>query len=210
MIRMLMFRHAESEKNLRHDIVTGRCSDSPLSANGIVQARSLGLRFMLDSYKPSWVFMSPAIRCLQTHDMALMVAGLNIRLTKIDDDLQELDQGIAGNKPRSEMYDTETIKKINADSLNFKFEGGESQAEVEQRMMRFLKRVENLNIEKGIVDVLVFSHGLALRCLLRGILDYPAKNNFFHIINLENAHAMELVFEDMYGKWKLSRYNVKC
>lgn len=207
MIEIRWYRHAESVRNMSPHIIGGRSTTTPLSDTGRTQAFSLGVKLMKEDYRPDYVVSSPAVRCMETAKTSMGMIGIKPTLINIHDGIQELAQGVAEGGIRAEFYNPETLKIINADNHNFKFEGGESQKEVEIRMMQALEEVRAILERDNLQKAVVFSHGQAMRCLLRGILDYPASTNFYHIMNIQNAHGYELVLDDKYKMWKLSRYN---
>jgi broad specificity phosphatase PhoE len=206
MLEVRWYRHAESERNTSPHIIGGRSTLSPLSDNGKQQAHKLGRKFKSEGYFPDFVYSSPALRCKETARISMEEIG-GEDLIEIHDGIQELDQGIAEGGVRAEFYNPETLKIINKDNHNFKFENGESQKEVEVRMLKALDDVKQRLEKNGKAKAIVFSHGMAMRCLLRGILDYPAKTNFYNMMNIHNAHGYELILDDKYHMWKLSRYN---
>jgi broad specificity phosphatase PhoE len=108
-------------------------------------------------------------------------------------------------KDRSKTYTKEVIDQINADVWNFSPPNGESQHQVEERMLDFVTSVvrplwaEN----KKEQHVVVMGHGLAFKCLLRGILNFDAENTTR--IQLENTSITELGLNDK--GWHLIRLN---
>ena len=101
----------------------------------------------------------------------------------------DLDQGEWESQPRDQIYTPETLAKINADNFNFTPPNGESQKTVEDRMYSF---VENnlLGIYPEAQTVGIFSHGMAIKCLLRRILD--SKSGMTYKIDLENTSITRL------------------
>lgn len=207
MIEIRLYRHAESERNLHPEIIGGRSTNTPLSENGLKQAKALGEKLLQEQYTPSLIVSSPALRCIQTSQISMDVLGICKDLIIIRDGIQELDQGVAEGGIRLHYYNAETLKEINSNNHNFKFDGGESQKEVEIRMLKALEEVKDMLVDEGRKKATIFTHGMAMRCLLRGILDYPARSTFFHTGNIKNAHGMELIFDEGTHMWKLSKYN---
>lgn len=207
MLEIRFYRHAESEMNLSPHIIGGRSTETPLSKIGLAQALELGIKLRSEGYNPDIIISSPAIRCLKTAEISMGMIGREIEDIRINNEIQELDQGIAEGGVRAEFYNPETLKILNSDNHNFKFEGGESQKEVEVRMLKVLEETREELEATGRQKAVIFSHGMAMRCLLRGVLDFPARSNFFHMMNIHNAHGIELILDDKYHMWKLSRYN---
>ncbi|NJL15253.1 MAG: histidine phosphatase family protein [Microscillaceae bacterium] len=85
--------------------------------------------------------------------------------------LLELSQGEWEGQGRAEKYDEATMQRLREDVWNFKAPGGESQKEVEIRMVGFLEQL-HANIKEEEARIAIVSHGLAIKCLLRGLLNF--------------------------------------
>ncbi len=163
------FRHAQSEANLQPHIVGGRSNHSPLSETGREQAARLGLYIADHLPEPDFVHATPAVRTQQTARIALYAARLE-RPLRIEDDLQELDQGMAEGRPRSEVYTQETFARIDAEGLDFKHEGGQSLRELGMQGVAWIDRAFMSHAAGTIVYV--FGHGMAIRSLVGNILGW--------------------------------------
>ena len=89
------------------------------------------------------------------------------------DELLELDMGEFAGKPRAEIYTKERLDEIGRDVWNFKPPGGESQREVEERVMRVIDEIKDTH-ESGVS--LVVYHGLAIKCHVAPPARQPARD----------------------------------
>ncbi|MEI6621377.1 MAG: histidine phosphatase family protein [Actinomycetes bacterium] len=159
--RVLLVRHGESVANTRPHIIGGRSNHSPLTSTGQQQATRLGRGLAACGYQPEVVYSSPAVRTVQTAESAMAAMGFQARV-QLDDRLQELDQGQWTGRLRENAYTPESALLIAAHGVDFAAPGGESMRAVGLRMLQWLKSVED---EHPNVQVLVFAHGMATRCL---------------------------------------------
>ena len=105
------------------------------------------------------------------------------------DELLELVMGEFAGKPRAEIYTKERLDEIGRDVWNFKPPGGESQREVEERVMRVIVEIKDTH-ESGVS--LVVYHGLAIKCTLRHLLD--SRPEMSRKIETENCSISHVAF----------------
>ncbi|CAI5971279.1 unnamed protein product [Closterium sp. NIES-64] len=150
-----IIRHGEAAHNVS-PLIGGRSHDAPLTALGQQQAKLLGaylreyagLRF-------DAIFSSPIERSKQTAILVCQEIGEVESRIQYSDELQELSQGTWERQPRRTIYQQGVLEQMTAAQPDFRAPGGESQRQVEFRMVEFIN---------------MFSHGTAIRCLLRGLL----------------------------------------
>lgn len=195
-----LIRHAQSDYNMNHShLIGGRSSHSPLSAEGILQAEKLGMRLKRENIKiDNWI-ASSALRAQQTAKIAMSIAAPQAQLV-IDETIEELCQGDWEGRPRGECYTPETMEAIKRDNWNFKAPNGESQKEVEERMLRFIHEWQQ---NKGEAVNAVFTHGIAIKCSLRGIYDWLPEMTYRTAI--ENTSLT--VMRHQQGLWHVDRIN---
>lgn len=163
-----LIRHAESDYNLNlSHLIGGRSNHSPLSATGEVQAAKLAYRFQKEGVTFDRWMASPAVRTQRTAEIVRDILNPKA-VIETDDRLQELHQGEWEGKERKLTYTPEVLVTINSDNWNFKAPQGESQREVEERMAAFL--VTSLEDVAANTTIAVFTHGVAIKCLIRNIL----------------------------------------
>ena len=165
MTRLYFVRHAESSMNLRSEIIGGRSHYAHLSDLGNRQADAFGEWLKQSDIEPDVIVASPAIRTMQTMRRSVKAAGLTTKFF-VDHSIIELSQGLKVGTPRELAYTPDVVSRIKNELLDFKFEGGESLAMVMKRMGNFA-----VGAAKRYPDqtVLVYSHGMAIRCLAGAI-----------------------------------------
>src|SRR3989344_5611429 len=191
MIDLYLIRHAECENNINSYLIWGRSNNSPLTKNGIKQAMYLETRLKRENIKFDKVYSSPAIRALET---AKLSVNYNLDDIIISENLQELDQGDWVGKLREEAYNKETLMEIDKDCWNFKAPNGESQAEVEERIYDVVKK--NV-INNGNKITAFYTHGVAIKCLLRRLMNLDHRITWR--IMIDNASITQLRYNN--GLW---------
>lgn len=170
---LYLIRHGESEMNVATHLIGGRSNHTPLTEKGIKQAKLLGKYFLEENIFPNRVFVSPAVRTLQTCQYTLDVLNLDIEPVIVEE-IQELDQGSYAGKQRTSVYTPEVVEKIKLQGKNFKLPGGESLNDVSFRMSKWLQTV-TLDSSDDVERTFVFGHGLAIRALIASIYGWSHK-----------------------------------
>jgi broad specificity phosphatase PhoE len=143
-----LIRHAESTMNERPELIGGRSPSATLTANGKRQARALGVFLKSQGISFNAIYSSPLDRAKQT---ALAICQeLNISEEKLEysDALMEMSQGQWEGRLRSEIYTPDLLNAIDRSQPDFHAPAGESQRQVEYRIIEFinsrvLRRAEN-------------------------------------------------------------------
>jgi alpha-ribazole phosphatase len=158
--RLILIRHAEPEEDAR-----GRCYgslDIGLSEAGREHARRLASRLAQVEYEA--VYSSPRVRARETADAIAAARGL---AAVVDEDLRELDFGelegrtfdeIAASMPDLYREWMETPTRV-------RFPGGECWADLKERAVRSIARIEG--------DAIVVTHGGVIRAALSDWLAIP-------------------------------------
>lgn len=186
MLKIVFIRHAESAVNaLEVPIVGGQSNEAPITEKGQKQAVLLGERLAKEAYHFDQIVSSSAVRTQQTAKIALEKANIDASNIVLSDALLELSQGDWEGCLRTEIYTPEVINQINVDNWNFKAPNGESQRDVETRVVDWiLKHI--LDPYKGEdKTIAIFGHGIAIKCFLRWMLGYEARMT--HKIWIENT-----------------------
>ncbi|CAI5986376.1 unnamed protein product [Closterium sp. NIES-65] len=178
-----IIRHGEAAHNVSL-LIGGRSHDAPLTALGQQQAKLLGaylreyagLRF-------DAIFSSPIERSKQTAILVCQEIGEVESRIQYSDELQELSQGTWERQPRRTIYQQGVLEQMTAAQPDFRAPGGESQRQVEFRMVdsgtsgddgitsaSSVSGTGSHSKGGSVFRVAVFSHGTAIRCLLRGLL----------------------------------------
>jgi len=176
--QLILVRHGATEWS-RSGQHTGR-TDIDLTAEGVSQARALAP--LVAKFEISRTLSSPLRRAVRTAEL------VGLAEPRIDDDLLEWDYG---------SYEGRTTAEISADLgrewsvWSDPIPGGESLAELAQRVGRVVERVRPLT-ERGETVALV-SHGHALRVLATCWLREPPE--FGRLLALSTASLSVLGYE---------------
>lgn len=154
-------RHCETDMNTKRHLVGGQSNLTPPTERGLVQSKQFGLYLRESGVIPDAIYTSGAIRTNATARVALRAAGLSMDFIE-DERLLEMSQGSAEGKPRELIYTPENKAKYQIETMEGKFPGGESLADLQRRKREFL---DEKHIEHPSGLVLVFGHGLAIRAL---------------------------------------------
>lgn len=194
MLDLYLFRHGESEMNVQKHLVGGRSNEAKLTDEGESQATLLGKRIKQHKINFDLVFASSAQRAKKTAQLACQEINFPLEDIEYSDEILELSQGDWQGKLRSECYTPEVMKILETEGWDFKAPNGESRREVEVRMMNFLDtKIMPLYDESKKINVAVFGHGMAFKCLLRAILDFD--QSMTYKIVLDNTSITQLRFE---------------
>ncbi|MEK6856145.1 MAG: histidine phosphatase family protein [Nanoarchaeota archaeon] len=193
MLDIYLIRHAESEMNNNCHLIGGRSNSTPLSKTGVYQANLLGKRLKQSGVVFDNIYSSSAKRTQETARNVGLHLEFSLDDVVITPKLLELDQGDWEGKPRTQVYTPETLSLINANNWKFTPPNGESQKDVEDRMLEWLKEyvLSKYPEEKTIG---IFTHGMAIKCLLRGIMDFSS--DLTYKINLDNASITRLKYSE--------------
>lgn len=187
---MYLFRHARTVTNDTPEIVGGRTNHAPLTELGERQAGLLGLWIAKRKLVPDAVYVSPAVRTLETARIALERAGI-IHDPVVDDRLQELSQGIHEGKLRAEVYDDEVIQRIGTELKDFRLEGGESMNDVAARKQEWANSVRAIGEHR---TIFAFTHGFAIRCYVGELLGWSHAE--IRANDVDNASATVINFSE--------------
>lgn len=183
------------------DKVGGRSNSSPLTAHGRQQSQALGRHlhkvFIAQGLKPTEncnVFSSTAVRAVETARLAMQALGIPANHLITSNEILEQCMGAWEGAKRAECYTPHVLKNIEADTHGFAAPGGESQRDVELRMIKFLNSVLQASTEQRRLS-LVFGHGMAFKCVLRHILDSDARMS--RKIALHNTAITEIGYVPM-------------
>jgi broad specificity phosphatase PhoE len=166
--------------------------DSPLTMNGVEQARCMGatLKLLLDS-QDNTIVSSPLGRALATARQICRVLGKDVSCIEVDDRISEIDLGSWEGLTRAEV---ERRWPAGRYDWYFRSPDGETFEEVSKRLSAWLKSVEARN-----VSTIAITHGVASR-VLRGLYAQLPREE---AIALENSR--DAVFELQVGLIKTIR-----
>jgi len=150
-----LIRHAESEANLRKGEIGGRQNDVNLSPKGVTQARALGKR--LSGIVLDEVYSSVANRAIRTAKLACNEMGIVDDRICCEETIVEQSQGSWERMDRKKVYSPEVLAEMNRTNWTLAAPGcssvdgaqGESQRDVEMRLMRFLESLLDASSPDG-------------------------------------------------------------
>ncbi len=189
-MRVYVVRHGQSQANLEHRYAGW--SHVPLSPLGREQAVAAG--GWLQNKKIDRVYSSDLRRAEETCRLAL--PERDVVTTEL---LREVSVGTLSGRLTAECREEygEAIVQHNRQQ-DFSAYGGESPAQVQERMDRFIAMLESL--EDGAVAV--FGHEGTLRCFLSHVMGLPV---LIESLRIPNTCVAEFEYRD--GRWKLYSWN---
>jgi|AntDeeMinimDraft_6_1070357.scaffolds.fasta_scaffold03691_3 broad specificity phosphatase PhoE len=202
-MKLYLIRHGQSERNAAH-LLSGRSLTTPLTATGVRQARQIG--HLLSGVSPEKIVSSPAQRASETATVALETANITQPITT-DNDLLERSQGSFEGRPRVDILKgsgaVARLWHFFKDGEDFALPGGESLNDVKKHLRRWLsKTAAELPAESV---VFVFSHELAIKCLLASLFGWSKLR--IYATNIDNA-SVTILSRGANG-WKVTAQNQK-
>ncbi|KAG0626273.1 hypothetical protein M758_2G115700 [Ceratodon purpureus] len=134
-------RHAESSMNAKPELIGGRSPSATLTSLGQRQARALGVHLRSAGMEFDVVYCSPLERAMQTAHAVCQELDIPRETVEVTEAVQELSQGQWEGRNRSEIYTSALVPIVNSTQPDFRAPGGESQRQVEYRMIEFLNNV---------------------------------------------------------------------
>lgn len=199
MLEIYLLRHGETEYNKHNLYIGGKTSNLPINETGILQSKKLGDWFLKNNILFDHAFCSTATRAKQTLEHIL--EKTLITSVQYSKDLEELSQGDWEGQLRENIYTPEQLRIINSNNYKFKAPNGESQEEVENRMYKYIDD-EILKIQSG--KILIVSHGIAIKCLLRKILN--STPSMTYKIKISNTSLSKLLYSSQKA-WEIEYIN---
>ncbi len=172
-MELYIVRHGESQANMERRY--SGWTETPLSSEGLRQAEKAG--FFLADFKPDMLYCSDLQRARDTAGAIGQVCSLQPIETPL---LREIHFGQWEGKTFNEI-DTEypsEVKKWLEDPITNAPPGGETVADVNNRMLSF---IESMKLEnKSAARIVAVSHGGSIRALLHSVFNYDS-NSFWEI-----------------------------
>lgn len=178
---------------VRHCAAQGQPPESPLTEQGLTQAKQLGEFFI--HAKIDRIISSPFLRAIQTVEPVSKSTTSHI---EIDNRLAER---ILSTTDLPDWYE-----KLSAtfDNMELTFEGGESSQEAMNRIVNVVEEV----LESGAKETVIVSHGNIISLLLK---HYNPDFNFECWKNLSNPDVFLLTYEESEVRlnriWNEREYN---
>lgn len=174
--KFLILRHAESTANVS-GVLAGRIDPTALTEKGLETA--VGLRGVVENFRPDLTRVSPMLRCRQTIESA---AGNGYEL---DDRLIEMDYGSWSGRSLKSLARKPEWRKIQTSPDNFTFPRGESFVEAWHRIGDLLGEIQATDFER----LLLVTHGDISRMIITHLLGEPL-NNFQRFMIEPGSHSL--------------------
>lgn len=194
---LLLIRHAETERNVHHaEVLGGRSRHTLLTDHGTRQALALSARVLNEGWHIEQIFTSPLDRAIKTAAIAFPD-----HIATVVPELTEVDQGKWEGLSRPDTYTPKQVVKIKALGYFFTPPGGESQRDVQERVVNWIEK-EFIKQDKRGKYVLV-THGIAIKAFLQYVLHFDEK--FIYTLPADNTSITEVSFGS--DGWVLERFN---
>lgn len=195
--RILLLRHAETSAP---DRFHGSESDIGLGERGFRQAEAVAP--LLAAETPAALYCSAMLRARQTAEVIARVCKL---APEIEPLLHERKMGPVSGLSRDEglaVYN-EAKTRWMAGELDYTHEGGESYAEIRQRVVPIFQRLAERSVGKTAV---VVAHGVVIRVILTTVLaDFGPEH--FDRLAIDNTAVNDLRWSG--GSWRATGLNQK-
>lgn len=206
MSKLILVRHGETYSNVAKVLDT-RLPGAPLTERGVAQAKQFGSG--LAGNRPRILVSSRALRAEQT--AAHIGAAIGVTPTSVDG-LHEVQLGDLDSTSDEASYQrfADIFHAWHTGDLDARAEGGESGREVLDRMVAALTtlRTRYIDGDRGngsAGDVMVVSHGAAIRLAARYLADVPSL--FAADNHLNNTATVELLPLPG-GGWQCARWGL--
>jgi len=176
--------------------------DQPISEKGQRQAEQL-LPYFAEKQIDA-IYVSAYQRTGQTVAPLAVQCGLTPIL---DSRLNEVDNGVLDDMTEEEVQETfpDFWKVYIARDDDFRYPGGECNAEVRERALSFLADTRQ-RYPSG--HVLAVSHDGFIRQMICSILELPIRHSAF--FQVDYCGIAEIIYEEEYSTWRLVRMNQVC
>lgn len=176
-VHFTIIRHGESDMNTMRGRICGRSKNTQLTEKGRLQAEACGKRLKRIVGKFDEAYTSPLERAHETAEIALFAMDDKVQLVR-SSNLEELSMGCWTGLSRDSVYIPGIIEDITREGPFHRAPGvdeddvpGESQMDVEERFAAFMNEIiQKKEGRKDCAKVVIFTHGIAIRCFLRRIL----------------------------------------
>ncbi|NLV79355.1 MAG: histidine phosphatase family protein [Rhodococcus sp.] len=185
--RLILARHGQTFANVERRLDTA-LPGAELTDLGVAQAKTLGTKLV--ERAPSLIVSSYAIRARQTAQHAEDPIGLH---ADAREGLHEVQVGELENRSDEESHKLfmKVYESWHAGDLRSRVPGGESAVDVLDRFVPVLDALRGDYLEQGSGDIVVVSHGAAIRLVAARLGKVPGG---FAIGNhLANTDTVELV-----------------
>ena len=175
MLRLILIRHGETERNSEAKLQGGK-SDIPLDEEGRKQAHCLGLALKGEKLKA--IYSSPLKRALDTAQAIAVHHHLKV---ETDHALAEIDMGFIDGLDLAEVKESQADfwKRWRQEDYSAPLPGGESPLQVQKRAWGVVQEIIGRYREGSVA---VVSHAISLQTIITAILGAPLSSfTRFHL-----------------------------
>ncbi|MCR8693010.1 histidine phosphatase family protein [Rhodococcus rhodochrous] len=197
--RLILARHGQTVANVARRLDT-KLPGAELTELGVEQARTLGKNLV--ERTPSLIVASQALRARQTAEHAAPAVSLE---TVVREGVHEVQVGELEDRSDEESHKLfmKVYEEWHNGDLRARVPGGESALDVLDRYLPVLESLRSDYLDAGSGDVVVVSHGAAIRLVAAYLGKVPSG---FAITNhLANTETVELV-PVAGGGWECARW----
>ena len=193
-MKVYMIRHGQSESNAKN--IHGGWDPSHLTEQGRADAAVAGKR--LEGISFDKVYTSDLNRAVETQRIAL--PDVDAEKSEL---IREINVGdLMGTSPKDCLAQYGESYRQNRCKRDFADYGGESHAQLCERVEAFLKSLE----DRPYQNVAVFTHGGVIRATMEVIVKASFGNT---IDSLKCANCSVFIFEYTDSKWQLDTWNFR-
>lgn len=183
-IKLFLIRHARQESPLCNVNV-------PLAAEGLIQSKFLGER--LKNYNIDKIYSSDLIRAKTTaRIVSETIFGENL-ICELKE-LREIDfgdmTGLSDEVIKVKFADYFIKRDLMVEDISIP--GGENGTMVYERVKKAVDRIIKEAVRDNYRNIVIVSHGGAIRSFLAGILGLPQEKRFMFAKNMENTSITQI------------------
>ena len=195
-MKVYITRHGETEWNIQGKIQG--CLDSPLTEQGLWGAERLSEA--IKNKNIDYIITSPLLRAYKTAQIA--AGDSNITIVTMDK-LKEINCGDFQGYGFQEVWEVypELKETVKMDPYNFKYPGGESLKEFNERVVGGFESI--LEEYKGL-NILIVGHGGTIKCITNHIFQEGESKSWFANV-VDNCSLTEFDYDS--GEFTLVDYN---
>jgi probable phosphoglycerate mutase len=208
-IKLYLIRHAGQESPLCNVNV-------PLADEGLLQSKLVGQR--LREYNIDRVYSSNLIRARMTADIIREQLGMSSNINKSNssinyeyelEDLRETDfgymTGLSDKVIKEQFSDYFIQRELMKEDISIP--GGENGEQVFQRMNRAIENIIKRSRDNRDKNIVIVTHGGAIRCYLAGILGMPFGKRFAIAKTMENCSITQVDYNIENDNYTVERIN---
>lgn len=185
-----LIRHAESDQQAGkvNSTVVGDCNVALSRPAGVEQAIALGARLGTKVFSESLIYSSPYLRCKQSSYFAMKGAGCLDLAGKVLEDPRLREMCFGYNKNQEAVDREKELRKIHG-WFYYRLDGGDSPADVYDRICTFLESMKRQAKRKNVNSILIFTHGITMRSFVMRFMHLTVED----YIRMDNNNNCDII-----------------